>query len=94
MNATIRKLHGPFRASATADGAEIIPLHRRLSNEELCKHQYKIQKRMLDEAIAANEAVTITPEMLAVRQQPVREYSQTYIDQAKMQGEKGWAFKI
>jgi hypothetical protein len=94
MTASNRKIDGDFRISARADSAEIIPLHRSVPNEALRLQQYKIQKRMLDEAIAANEAVAITPEMLAVRQQPVREYSQTYIDQAKMQGEKGWAFKI
>lgn len=94
MNATIRKLHGPFRTSATAEGAEIIPLHRRLSNEELRLHQYKIQKRMYDEAVAANQEMAITPEMLAVRHQPVREVSKTMAQQAAMQGEKGFAFKL
>ena len=94
MTATIRKLHGPFRAMAMPEGAEIIPLHKKLSNEELRLHQYKIQKRMLDEAAASNDALAITPEKLAVQYQPVREISATMAEQAAMQGEKGFAFKL
>lgn len=93
MTASNRKIHGEFRESTRT--AEIIPLYsKKLSNEEIRQRQYAAQVRMLEEAKAANPEIAITPEMLAVRHQPVREVSETMAQQAAMQGEKGFAFKM
>jgi choline dehydrogenase-like flavoprotein len=95
MSASIRKLRPDFEAPAK--NADIVVLYpsSRASNEEIRQRQYAAQKAMLEANLASGAfEMAITPDMLAVRQQPVRNYSQTYIDQARLQGEKGWAFKI
>ena len=96
MSASIRKLRPDFEAP-TRKNADVVVLYpsMKLSNEEIRQKQYAAQKAMLEANLASGAfEAAITPDMLAVRQQPVREYSQTYIDQAQMQGEKGWAFKL
>ena len=96
MSASIRKLRPDFEAPAQKN-ADVVVLYPSVkeTNEEIRLRQYAAQKAMLEANLASGAfEAAITPDMLAVRQQPVREYSQTYIDQAKMQGEKGWAFKI
>lgn len=97
MSASIRKLRPDFEAPAQKD-ADVVVLYPSVkpSNEEIRLRQYAAQKAML-EANLASGAFTeahFAPEMLAVQYQPVRAYSETYIDQARQQGVKGWAFKI
>lgn len=97
MSATVQKLRTEFAAPVQKD-AEIVVLYpaARPSNEEIRQRQYEAQKAMLEANLASGAFVeaVFTPEMLAVQHQPVREVNQTYAEQASMQGEKGWAFKI
>lgn len=91
------KIRVPFAETAHGQSAEIIVLHptTKASNEALRLRQYAVQKEMYDAAReAANERETFLPAMLSVQHQPVREISATHAEQAAMQGEKGFAFKL
>lgn len=91
------RLNAAFSDVAPQASAQIIVLHpaTRISNEELRQRQYLAQRAMLDAAVkAANERGIILPDMLKVQHQPVCEISATQAEQAAMQGEKGFAFKL
>ena len=91
------KLQASFADPAQSASAEIITLRpaTRISNDELRQRQYLIQKAMYDAARdAANECLISDETLRAVRHQPVRAISATQAQQAAIQGERGFAFKL